>query len=109
MGKFDIIFRLLFGGHQDFLTTVRVYSTGHGQHADYLFGWKDNALQRSMDELGKNGCTVDVCSSALKIQDGKDAIACTKAQQVKESVGTKGECKYSSLVSLSTVSELVPI
>lgn len=67
--------------------------TGHGQHGDYLFGWKDDSLQRGMDELGKNGCYDDNCSSALKIQDGKDAIACTKASQVDENVGRGGECK----------------
>ncbi|KAK4210501.1 hypothetical protein QBC37DRAFT_292391 [Rhypophila decipiens] len=82
------------GGKQPF-----VYSfgdaTGHGQHGDYLFGWKDDSLQRGMDELGKNGCYDDNCSSALKIQDGKDAIACTKASQVEESVGRNGECKWS--------------
>lgn len=67
--------------------------TGHGQHGDYLFGWKGDALQRGMDALGKNGCSNDVCSTALKIQSGKDAIACTKRTQVNENVGSKGECR----------------
>ncbi len=69
--------------------------SGHGQHADYLFGWKDDALQRGMDALGKNGCTNDVCSTALKIQSGKDAIACTKKTQSGEDVGVGGSCKCS--------------
>ncbi len=73
--------------------TIRNTSTGHGQHGDYLFGWKGDALQRGMDALGKNGCSNDVCSTALKIQSGKDAIACTKSTQVNENVGIKGECK----------------
>ena len=51
---------------------------------------KGDALQRGMDELGKNGCTNDVCSSALKIQDGKDAIACTIPSRVPEDVGVAG-------------------
>ncbi|KAH8896038.1 hypothetical protein GQ53DRAFT_641040 [Thozetella sp. PMI_491] len=80
------------GGKQPF-----VYSfgdgTGHGQHGDYLFGWKNDALQRGMDALGKGGCNLDVCSSALKIQTGPEAIACTKKTQVQETVGRSGECK----------------
>jgi len=48
-----------------------------------------------MDNLGKSGCSTDVCSSFLKIQDGKDAIACTLPSRVKESVGTSGECTSS--------------
>ncbi|KAF1999557.1 hypothetical protein P154DRAFT_493178 [Amniculicola lignicola CBS 123094] len=61
-------------------------ATGHGQHGDYLFGWKDNALQRGMDALGTNQCASESCP-ALKSQPGKDAIACTKPQQVPEDVG----------------------
>jgi len=61
-------------------------STGHGQHGDYLFGWEGDALQRGMDGLGKT-CGSEDCTGALKIQAGKDAIACTKAQQAKEDVG----------------------
>ena len=39
-----------------------------------------------MDNLGK-GCASEDCTQILKIQAGKDAIACTKAQQAKEDVG----------------------
>ncbi|KAF2440173.1 hypothetical protein P171DRAFT_501176 [Karstenula rhodostoma CBS 690.94] len=60
--------------------------TGYGAHGDYLFGWKDDALQRAIDNLGK-GCASEDCTKILKIQAGKDAIACTKAQQAKEDVG----------------------
>ena len=44
-----------------------------------------------MDNLG-NGCASEDCTKILKIQAGKDAIACTKAQQAKEDVGTDN-CK----------------
>ncbi|KAF2786558.1 hypothetical protein K505DRAFT_259637 [Melanomma pulvis-pyrius CBS 109.77] len=67
-------------------------ATGYGAHGDYLFGWKDNALQRGMDALG-NKCGSEDCTSVLKIQAGKDAIACTKSQQAKEDVGTD-TCTY---------------
>ena len=66
--------------------------TGYGAHGDYLFGWKDDALQRAMDGLGK-GCHSEDCMSVLKIQSGKDAIACTKAQQAKEDVGNS-KCEF---------------
>ncbi|KAK0722610.1 hypothetical protein B0T26DRAFT_739810 [Lasiosphaeria miniovina] len=77
------------GGKQPF-----VYSfgdgTGHGQHGDYLFGWKDDSLQRAMDNLGKNGCSTDTCSSQLTIQAAKDIIGCTKSPHSDEDVGRKG-------------------
>ncbi|KAK4442295.1 hypothetical protein QBC34DRAFT_455177 [Podospora aff. communis PSN243] len=76
------------GGKQPFVYSFGDRS-GHGQHGDYLFGWEGDALQRGMDALGKNGCTNDVCS-ALKIQEGKDAIACTIPSRVDEDVGVKG-------------------
>jgi hypothetical protein len=74
------------------LVTDFVNSTGYGAHGDYLFGWKEGALQRGMDALGK-GCGSEDCTSALKIQAGKDAIACTKSQQAKENVGSD-TCKF---------------
>lgn len=70
------------------------FSTGHGAHGDYLFGWEGDALQRGMDALG-NGVGSEDATKVLKIQSGKDAIACTKAQQAKEDIGTD-TCKYSS-------------
>ena len=45
-----------------------------------------------MDALKGKDCNNDICK-ALKTQAGKDAIACTKPQQVKEDVGVSG-CKY---------------
>jgi membrane-bound inhibitor of C-type lysozyme len=48
-----------------------------------------------MDALGK-GCHSEDCTSALKIQSGKDAIGCTKAQQAVEDVGTS-TCTYECL------------
>ncbi|KAK8054746.1 hypothetical protein PG994_009813 [Apiospora phragmitis] len=61
--------------------------TGYGAHGDYLFGWKDDALQRAMDSMGKT-CGSEYCDQVLTIQDGKDAIGCTKSQQAKEDVGS---------------------
>lgn len=64
-------------------------STGFGQHGDYLFGWKDDSLQKAMDALPSGKCANANCN-VLKIQSGKEAAACTKAQQVIEDVGKDG-------------------
>lgn len=45
-----------------------------------------------MDALGTK-CGSEDCTQVLKIQAGKDAIACTKAQQAKEDVGSSS-CKW---------------
>ena len=71
--------------------------TGHGQHGDYLFGWKDDALQRGMDALGKT-CGSEDCTQVFTIQDGRDAIGCTKSQQAQEDIGTSNcTCKLNSM------------
>jgi len=66
--------------------------SGYGQHGDYLFGWKGDALQRGMDALlDGSGCVNEVCS-ALKMQTPKEAAKCSKRSQVPgESVGRDGE------------------
>jgi hypothetical protein len=56
--------------------------TGYGIHGDYLFGWKGDALQRAMDSK----CANDNCK-ALTRQSNDKAIACTKSQIAKESIG----------------------
>jgi hypothetical protein len=68
------------------------HSTGYGAHGDYLFGWKDDALQRAMDALGTN-CWSETCP-ALKLQPSEHAIQCTKEQQFKEDIGAN-TCGYS--------------
>jgi hypothetical protein len=56
--------------------------TGVGMHADYLFGWKGDALQRAMDtKCANNNCR------ALKTQTAAEAAKCTKSQMVKEDIG----------------------
>jgi hypothetical protein len=51
----------------------------YGTHADYMFGWKGDALQRAMD---KSECFYDGCG-AIKKQDMATAGKCT----VKDFVG----------------------
>lgn len=58
-------------------------STGFGQHADYLFGWKGDALQKAMDAR----CNIDFPSDCpLLVQSDETAMACTKAPIVQEQV-----------------------
>jgi hypothetical protein len=64
-------------------------STGFGQHGDYLFGWKDDSLQKAMDALPSGKCANANCN-VLKVQSAKDAMACKKKQQAVEDVGVAG-------------------
>jgi hypothetical protein len=62
------------------------YSTGYGQHADYVFGWKGNALQTAMD----NACFGATCKG-LTTQTLKAANGCSVKNTVSEN--TEG-CKF---------------
>lgn len=56
--------------------------TGYGQHADYVFGWQNDSLQRAMDVSGCMGAT---CSQAkLLTQDISTAKQCAVNKQVHE-------------------------
>lgn len=54
--------------------------TGYGQHADYVFGWKDNSLQKAMDT---QNCMGAACAS-LKTQTVDTATKCSVAPAVVE-------------------------
>jgi hypothetical protein len=53
---------------------------GYGTHADYMFGWKGDALQRAMD---KSECFYDGCGS-IKKQPMATANQCTVKDMVNE-------------------------
>ncbi|KAK3361147.1 hypothetical protein B0T24DRAFT_114986 [Lasiosphaeria ovina] len=55
-------------------------TSGYGTHADYMFGWKGDALQRAMD---KSECFYDGCGS-IKKQQMTVANTCTVKEMVKE-------------------------
>ncbi len=52
-------------------------STGYGNHGDYVFGWKDNSLQKAMD----NNCNINC--PALKTQTIAQANQCSRSAVVK--------------------------
>lgn len=62
---------------------------GYSQHGDYVFGWKDDSLQRAMDLR----CDGDVCSGLAR-QSPEEAMKCTKQRVVDEDIDG---CKSTSL------------
>jgi hypothetical protein len=68
-------------------------NTGYGQHADYVFGWKGDALQKAMDT---SGCMGAKCAN-LKTQ----AIGTAKQCNVKPVVQENHDgCKLPSILDL---------
>ena len=56
-------------------------TTGFGQHGDYVFGWKDDSLQKAMDDA--KGCMGANCGS-LKTQQPDAGNACKVPRRVNE-------------------------
>ena len=55
--------------------------SGFGTHADYMFGWKGDSLQRAMDAR----CTGDICD-VLDFQPEEVASKCKVPRLVPEDV-----------------------
>lgn len=80
-------------GHQPFVW-AQGDGTGYGYHADYVFGWKGNSLQKAVDQR----CSMNTCDG-LKTQDQSVGNQCTK----KPSFGPPilNGCEYRRVVSCS--------
>ena len=80
-------------------------STGYGQHGDYMFGWKDDALQRAI-----NGNCFGANCQELETQSFDEANKCAVQNVVDEPVdGCKSRwqhqtCHRSGLVKLTDTS-----
>lgn len=57
---------------------------GYGTHADYLFGWKDDALQKAMD----SSCMFQACEGGkpLKSQSVAEMNKCSVKSSVNENI-----------------------
>ena len=58
--------------------------TGFGNHADYMFGWRADSLQKAMDA----NCNLnrDCPNGGIRAQQPAQHDACTKKQQAPEPV-----------------------
>ncbi|KAI2607733.1 uncharacterized protein GGS25DRAFT_523258 [Hypoxylon fragiforme] len=56
-------------------------ATGYGNHGDYVFGWRGDALQIAMD----TGCNGFQCPG-LRYQEIREGNKCTKRREVEEDV-----------------------
>ncbi|OAL51172.1 hypothetical protein IQ07DRAFT_620948 [Pyrenochaeta sp. DS3sAY3a] len=56
-------------------------TSGYGNHGDYLFGWKDDSLQKIMDEECYVGC------SSMRTQTIAQMNACSIKNKVVEDIG----------------------
>ncbi len=64
-----------------------------GTHADYMFGWKGDALQRAMN---KSECFYDGCGSITK-----QPMATANKCSIKDMVGEEVDgCKFSSTLTI---------
>jgi hypothetical protein len=66
------------------------HRTGYGHHADYVFGWEGDSLQRAMDKCGADILGLpDSCPELIQISD-EEMNSCKQQPMVDEVV--EGQC-----------------
>ena len=69
--------------------------TGFGQHADYVFGWDGDALQRAMDQCTDISGVPEQCR-ALTVLSDSQINSCKQQVRVDEVV--EGRCESRTLL-----------
>lgn len=93
-----------------FLTILHLISTGFGHHADYVFGWKGDALQKAMDArcdvydaspdplvFPASGCP------QLRTQDVAVANQCNQQQTAPEDLDACKPCFWCLMIEKDTL------
>lgn len=82
----------VFNGMPGKFTLSYSDDAGYGTHADYVFGWKGDSLQRAMD----SNCMFNACENGnpLLSQGVQEMNACTVPNMVEENLDG---CEYSPL------------
>jgi len=75
----------LYGGFRSLSDAFLLFSYGFGQHADYVFGWEGDSLQRAMNECTSQDGIPWNCP-ALTVQDTDAMNNCRQAAKVPEVV-----------------------
>lgn len=79
-------------------------ATGYANHADYVFGWKGDALQKILDAQGCHFMTNCSKETGLKLQSVDEMNRCTQDRRVDEDIDS---CKFQHLNFLSKVANLL--